>query len=361
MAPRQQPEPLIGESDAFLSALEQLSAVAPLDKPVLIVGERGCGKELLASRLHFLSERWQGPLVKFNCAALHEELLDSELFGHVQGAFTGATRSREGRFGQAHGGTLFLDELSSMSARLQEKVLRVVEYGEFEPVGSGRTQTVDVRLLGAANLDLPSLARSGRFRADLLDRLSFDVITVPPLRARREDIMPLAQAFAEDMTKELDRPFFAGFSASARAQLLGHDWPGNVRELRNVVERSVYRQADATRPVLRIELDPFASPWRPPPLPDTASPGQPARVDELESELQEALPSEAMSRPIDYTEAVAALEKRLLSDAMRASRQRQNKAAERLGLSYHQLRGQLRKHGLLPQGRKPRKVSGSKP
>ena len=337
-----QPDPLIGESDAFLGALERLSAVAPLHKPVLIVGERGSGKELLASRLHFLSERWQGPLVKFNCAALNEELLDSELFGHVAGAFTGASRAREGRFELAHGGTLFLDELSSMSARLQEKLLRVVEYGEFERVGSSQTQTVDVRLVGAANVDLPSLARQGKFRRDLLDRLSFDVITVPPLRARREDILPLAEAFAEDMAKELGRPFFAGFTAAAKQELLAHAWPGNVRELRNVVERSVYRLQDSEAKLGNIEVDPFDSPWR---------------LGSAEVEADEASPFRAqysapgaakLQWPIDFQGVVSELEKRLLSAALEEAQHHQRRASELLGLSYHQLRGQLRKYDLLP-------------
>ncbi|WP_341917321.1 sigma 54-interacting transcriptional regulator, partial [Hydrocarboniphaga effusa] len=229
MALRDAPDPIIGQSDNFLAVLEKVSRVAPLAKPVLIIGERGSGKELIAARLHFLSERWQRPYVKFNCAALNEELLESELFGHVAGAYTGATRARIGRFELAHGGTLFLDELASMSLRLQEKLLRVIEYGEFERLGSSETISVDVRLVGAANQDLPALAQLGRFREDLLDRLSFDVVTVPPLRERREDILLLAQRFAENMAKELDREYFAGFSPAAERQLLAYEWPGNVR------------------------------------------------------------------------------------------------------------------------------------
>lgn len=343
-----QPDPLIGESDAFLEALERLSRVAPLNKPVLIVGERGSGKELLASRLHFLSERWQEPLVKFNCAALNEELLDSELFGHVAGAFTGASRARTGRFELADGGTLFLDELSSMSLRLQEKLLRVVEYGEFERVGASQTQKVDVRLLGAANVDLPSLARAGKFRRDLLDRLSFDVVTVPPLRGRRDDILPLAELFAENLSKELGRPFFAGFSAATRQELLAYHWPGNVRELRNVVERSVYRQLEVAEKVSQIEIDPFESPWRP------ASSEQLESVQSTPDARQgvQDLAERPWDGPLDFQHQVAELEKRLLSQALRAARHNQKKAAGLLGLSYHQLRGQLRKYELLPKGAK---------
>ena len=160
---RAAPDPIIGQADNFLAVLEQGSRVAPLAKPVLIIGERGSGKELIGARLHYLSERWARPYVKFNCAALNEELLESELFGHVAGAYTGAARARVGRFELANGGTLFLDELASMSMRLQEKLLRVVEYGEFERVGSSETIKIDVRLVGAANVDLPAAARAGRF------------------------------------------------------------------------------------------------------------------------------------------------------------------------------------------------------
>ncbi|TVR92356.1 MAG: phage shock protein operon transcriptional activator, partial [Wenzhouxiangellaceae bacterium] len=189
-------QPLIGESPAFLEVLDDVSRAAALERSVLVVGERGTGKELIAERLHFLSPRWDRPLVKLNCAAISEGLLESELFGHEAGAFTDASRPRQGRFEMANGGTLFLDELATTSMNVQEKILRVVEYGQFERLGSSQTREVDVRLIGAANVDLPTLAEQGRFRADLLDRLAFDVITLPPLRERREDILPLAEHFA---------------------------------------------------------------------------------------------------------------------------------------------------------------------
>lgn len=335
--------PVLGQSDAWLAVLEQVSRVAPLRKPVLVIGERGCGKELIATRLHYLSGRWQAPLVRFNCAAVPEDLIDAELFGHTAGAFTGASRPRTGRFEAADGGSLFLDELASMSPRLQEKLLRVVEYGEFERVGSSQTLKVDVRLIGAANVDLPDLARRGAFRADLLDRLSFDVITVPPLRHRREDILPLAQAFAENMAKELGRELFGGFAAGARQELLAYAWPGNVRELRNVVERAVYRLDDPEAEVESIDFDPFASPFRPA-----------AHAVEKVVEKDDPLPAATVSAPAvagaalpPYTDAVAAFERELLQRALAAARYRQRDAAVLLGLSYDQLRGQLRKHGLL--------------
>lgn len=183
---------MLGESPAFLTLLEQASRVAEVDKPVLVIGERGTGKELIAARMHYLSRRWEAPLVKLNCAALTESLLETELFGHEAGAFTGATRRHVGRFEQADSGTLFLDELATVSLRVQDKILRAVEYGQFERVGGNETLTVDVRIIGATNRDLPAEVRDGRFRADLLDRLAFDVLTVPPLRARAADILRLA-------------------------------------------------------------------------------------------------------------------------------------------------------------------------
>jgi len=340
------PDPILGQSDNFLAVLERVSRVAPLSKPILIIGERGSGKELIAARLHYLSERWAKPYVKFNCAALNEELLESELFGHVAGAFTGAARARVGRFELANGGTIFLDELASMSQRLQEKLLRVIEYGEFERVGSSETLRVDVRLVGAANVDLPSLARDGKFREDLLDRLSFDVITVPPLRERTDDILLLAQKFAESMATEMGREYFAGFSPAAERALLNYDWPGNVRELRNVAERAVYRLDSARQVVDRIEFDPFASPYRPrspggssasassapvaPPLPESGSVG--AKSPQL---------------PLDFHQSVADYETALLQQALDDGRFNQKRAAELLGLTYHEFRGLLRKYKLL--------------
>ena len=254
---------LIGEAPAFVAMLEHVSRAAKIVKPVLVIGERGTGKELIASRLHFLSPRWEQPLVKVNCAALTESLLETELFGHQAGAFTGATRTHIGRFEQANGGTLVLDELGTIPPRMQEKILRVIEYGEFQRVGGSDTIRTDVRIVGATNEHLPRLAELGRFRADLLDRLAFDVIHVPPLRARPEDINTLAYHFAVNVTKELRRPFFPGFTADAKAALLGYDWPGNVRELKNAIERSVYRtdvarpadRPDSVRPV-RLALQP---------------------------------------------------------------------------------------------------------
>ena len=256
---------LIGEAPAFVAMLEHVSRAAKLSKPVLVIGERGTGKELIASRLHYLSPRWEQPMIKVNCAALTETLLETELFGHQAGAFTGATRTHIGRFEQANGGTLVLDELGTIPPRMQEKILRVIEYGEFQRVGGSDTISTDVRIVGATNEHLPRLAELGRFRADLLDRLAFDVIHVPPLRARPEDIDTLAYHFAVNVTSELKRSFFPGFTTDAKAALLGYGWPGNVRELKNAVERSVYRtdeagQTDRTNLVRPVRV--AVQPWR---------------------------------------------------------------------------------------------------
>ncbi len=296
--------------------------------------------------MHFLSERWQQPFIKFSCAALNEELLESELFGHVAGAYTGAVRARVGRFELANGGTLFLDEITSMSLRLQEKLLRVVEYGEFEKLGSSETQKGDVRLVGAANQDLPSLAQQGKFREDLLDRLSFDVITVPPLRERRGDVVLLAQKFAQDMARELGHDYFAGFTPAAEQQMQQYDWPGNVRELRNVVERAVYRAESPKRPIERVEFDPFRSPYRPR---STAAPETPAPAAVAATPAADLEP--ALKVPLDFEQAVGEHEKRLIRAALAEARFNQRRAAQSLSLTYHQFRGLLRKYRLLDEAR----------
>ncbi|MGL4459879.1 MAG: phage shock protein operon transcriptional activator, partial [Plesiomonas shigelloides] len=248
---------LIGVADSFTRVLEQVSRLAPLNKPVLIIGERGSGKELIAKRLHYLSRRWQAPLLTLNCAALNDNLLDSELFGHEAGAFTGAQKRHAGRFERAQGGSLFLDELATAPLRVQEKLLRVIEYGEYERVGGSQKLEADVRLICATNEDLPAKAARGEFRADLLDRLAFDVINLPPLRHRRDDIPLLAEFFAVEMCKELGYPLFAGFTPHALSALNEYPWPGNVRELKNVVERAVYRNDTPQEPVHEIIFNPF--------------------------------------------------------------------------------------------------------
>lgn len=330
MIERASSQQIIGEAPAFLEMLEHVSRAAPLDRSVLVVGERGTGKELIASRLHFLSERWEQNVVKVNCAALTESILESELFGHEAGAFTGAQKTHVGHFERADGGTLILDELATISLRMQEKILRVIEYGEIQRVGGSDTLRVDVRIVGSTNSNLPALAADGKFRRDLLDRLAFDVITVPPLRERVEDILPLAHAFAINMASELHRAYFPGFSPRASSALLRHAWPGNVRELKNAVERSVYRSTEVDNPVSRIAFDPFDSPFK---LTEPAvAPARSAAKDKPAA----LLPTDLPARLLD-------LERELVEAALERARFNQKVAANLLGLSYHQLRGRLRK------------------
>ncbi len=326
----------LGQSEAFLAFSEALSKAARVDRPVLILGERGTGKELAASRLHFLSPRWQEPLVALNCAALAATLIESELFGYEAGAFTGALGRRAGRFEAAHQGTLFLDEIGSIPLTVQEKILRVVEYGTFERVGSSRPSRVEVRIVAATNADLPALAQQGLFKQDLLDRLSFEVLVLPPLRQRGEDVLLLARHFAGRMARELGRNEAPRFSPRVEAELMAHPWPGNVRELKNLVERAVYRSPGPG--IEAVEFDPFAD-WHPQPPPAAAPPAPPSG------------PGRQSGQPLpgDFKEAVNLFERRLLHRALAAARFNQAAAARSLNLSYHQMRGLLRKHGGLKQ------------
>lgn len=327
------PVQVVGQSSAFLDALELASRAAPLDRPVLVVGERGTGKELLAERLHRLSPRWDGPLVTLNCAALPENLIEAELFGYEQGAFTGATRAHGGRFEEADGGTLFLDELATLSSAAQERLLRAIEYGEVQRIGARRPVEVSVRVVAATNEHLPALVDAGRFRADLLDRLAFEVITLPPLRARGEDIPLLADHFGRRMAFELGWENWPGFVPSVDQALRRHGWPGNVRQLKNVVERAVYRWGDPASPIGMVEFDPFASPWPPLPPAPIHAPSEPEPITEIATH--------------DFRAACAAFERRLLEAALARHRHNQRAAAAGLGLSYDQLRHALRRHGLL--------------
>lgn len=316
---------LLGEANSFLEVLEQVSRLAPLDKPVLIIGERGTGKELIANRLHYLSSRWQGPFISLNCAALNENLLDSELFGHEAGAFTGAQKRHPGRFERADGGTLFLDELATAPMLVQEKLLRVIEYGELERVGGSQPLQVNVRLVCATNADLPAMVKEGTFRADLLDRLAFDVVQLPPLRERQADIMLMAEHFAIQMCREIRLPLFPGFTERARETLMTYAWPGNIRELKNVVERSVYRHGTSDALLDEIVLDPFKR-----------------EVNRLPSQTD--APASVPSLPLDLREYQQQQEKNLLQLSLQQAKFNQKRAAELLGLTYHQLRALLKKH-----------------
>ncbi len=340
MEDRNAPPRMIGESANFLEMQEHISVVAPLTKPVLIVGERGTGKELVAARLHFLSRRWEQNFLKINCAAMSENLLEAQLFGHEAGAYTGATKQRKGYFERAHGGTLFLDELANTDLSVQEKILRVIEYGEFERLGGNETITVDVRIIAATNEDLPELARQDKFREDLLDRLAFDVITLPPLRERAEDILVLAEHFAVGMVKELGGELFSGFSSKVEKALMNYSWPGNIRELKNVIERAVYQNGDGH--ITQLVFNPFDSPYRP-----SVRSNRAESSVEGEGNAASAAPILSGRESFDFKEEVQAFEINLLNQAMEQSQFNQKKAAEFLNLSYHQLRGYLRKYDLL--------------
>lgn len=310
----------LGESEAFINFQEQLSLVAKINRSVLIVGERGSGKEIAATRLHYLSHRWQSSLVTVNCAALPPSLIETELFGHESGAFTGANKARKGRFEEADKGTLFLDEIGLIPIEVQEKILRVVEYGTFERVGSSLSHEVDVRIIGATNADLPQLCRIGKFKEDLLDRLSFEVLFLPPLRDRGEDILLLAHYFASKMALECGFEGNPRFSQSVLKKLTTYSWPGNVRELKNVVERAVYRGESAI--IEKIIIDPFSNPFA-----------------KREEKKEASLPTLS-----NYEEAKKELDISYLSQALKSSDGSQKGAADLLGLSYDQFRGLFRKY-----------------
>lgn len=335
---------LIGQASSFLEVLDHVSLIATVNKPVLIIGERGTGKELIAERIHYLSKRWEQVYIKLNCATLNENVLESELFGHESGAFTGAGKRHEGRFERAHNGSLFLDELANTSMRVQEKLLNVIEYGEFERVGGSRPVKTDVRLICATNQDLPSLVEQGKFRADLLDRLAFDVITLPPLRERRDDILILAETFAINMARQLELEYFGGFGAKAKQLLLDYEWPGNVRELKNVVERSLYRHNNAALPLQQIILDPFCSPFRPLATPAAAVTGSPPGANTVVSEAPSAI---KFDFPLNFKDVITDYEVKLIKQSLVEGQYSQKKAAELLGVTYHQLRGLLKKYQLL--------------
>ena len=222
----------------MINLLETVAQVAPSEATVLIAGESGTGKELIAGAIHYNSLRKDGPFVKLNCAAITESLLESELFGHEKGAFTGADRRKEGRFYQAHRGSLFLDEVSEMSLTMQVKLLRVLQEREFTRVGGEKTLQVDVRVLAATNKNLTKLIDKGKFREDLYYRLNVVDIEIPPLQNRREDIPLLAQHFLEIFSTKNHKDI-KGFTPQALDRIIHHDWPGNVRELMNAVERAV--------------------------------------------------------------------------------------------------------------------------
>jgi psp operon transcriptional activator len=321
----------LGQSESYLDFQDRLSRVAPVERPVLLIGERGTGKELAASRLHLLSKRWDGPFITLNCSALSSSLIEAELFGHEKGAFTGADALRKGRFEAADGGTLFLDEIGTIPRPVQEKILRVVEYGSFERVGGSEAIEVDVRIVGATNVNLSELAGRNKFKRDLLDRLSFEVLFLPPLRSRREDIMLLANHFAGRMAFELERDVSPVFSTSMVHALERHSWKGNIRELKNVVERAVYQCEGSV--IDAVVFDPFISPY-------PFDPPEPVYSEES----LECSPVSSVSVSGSFKESVQEFEIGLLRTALQRCRFNQRKAAALLELTYDQFRGLMRKY-----------------
>lgn len=331
----------LGQSELFLEFQEKLSKIAPIHRPVLLMGERGTGKELAASRLHYLSARWQHPLITLNCSALSPNLIESELFGHEKGAFTGAAQQRVGRFELADQGSLFLDEIGNIPLQAQEKILRVVEYGSFERVGSSKPIDVDVRIIAATNADLSKMAKEGQFMKDLLDRLSFEVLYLPPLRERKGDIFILANHFAAHMAYELDRAQLPQFTPKALNALEAYHWPGNIRELKNTVERAVYRSTSDT--IDTIVFDPFENPYVfDAPKQVAAAPRAKTLHSGTGAGRHAPFIDEAAEKP--FKEAVWAFKVHLLKKALGQAEFNQKKAAQLLGMTYHQFRTLYRRY-----------------
>ena len=342
------PVALIGSSSIFLDAVERASAAAPLNRPVLVIGERGTGKELIAERLHRLSSRWGGPLVSLNCAALPENLIDAELFGYEAGAFTGAQRARAGRFEDADGGTLFLDEIATLSPAAQERLLRVVEYGELTRIGSNRAIAVDVRLVGATNEDLPGLVDKGRFRADLLDRLSLRSRHPAAAARTRRGHRGAGAAFRPPHGRRtrlgrLSGLHRQGAGAAQRPPLAGQC--PRTEERRRTLALSLGRCRRARRPhhprPVRITLAATSSPLGAP-ISVTA---QKPSIDPISEAA--ALPSPALASVSDFRAAVHAYERQILMAALERCRHNQRRTAAALALSYDQLRHALKRHDLL--------------
>jgi two-component system, NtrC family, response regulator AtoC len=316
----------LGESEPWRRVVELVELAAPADTSVLLVGETGTGKEEVARLLHAESPRRDGPFVSVNCAAIPDELFESEFFGHRRGAFTGAVADRDGRFRVAHRGTLLLDEVDSLPERAQAKVLRVIEDGVFERVGESRPTRVDVRLICATNADLARRVEAGRFRADLWYRINVMTLEVPPLRERRDDVPILARAFLGELAGRLGKRV-DGVDGEALALLTAYDWPGNVRELRNVVERGVLLERSS-----RLTVDSLPADLR-----RGAAAGGGAAGDVLE-------PGD-----LNLRRRLAAEEKRLLQRALREADGVKREAARRLGVDERNLAYYLRKHGLMEE------------
>ena len=314
-------EGIIGESGQMLEVLSLVRRVAPSEATVLIRGESGTGKELIAKAIHFASPRASGPLVKVNCAALPETLLESELFGHEKGAFTGAVTSRQGRFELANGGTIFLDEIGDLPLHLQAKLLRVLQEREYEKVGSSRPVGVNVRILAASHRPLEDLIKAGQLREDLYYRLNVVTISLPPLRDRRPDLAPLIDHFLR-LFAEKNGKTIRGLTHEARDILLRYDYPGNVRELENIIERAVVLTRDDVIGIRDLPLT--------------------VQNPEVEGD-----------REPNLTVAVEGLERRMIREALARSDDVQTHAAELLGISERALRYKLIKYGFREEASSP--------
>jgi DNA-binding NtrC family response regulator len=315
---------IVGDSGAMRTVMAKIEKVAAVPRPVLVLGPRGTGKELVARAIHMLSPRASEPYITINCAAVAESLLESELFGHEEGAFTGATKQKEGKFELADGGTLFLDEIGNMSLDFQAKILRVLEYQRFERVAGSESIQVNVRVIAATNADLKQAMADGKFRPDLYDRLAFEVIHLPPLAQRMEDVAILATYFLNRFRQEVAGITVKEISAEAFDHLAQYDYPGNVRELKNVVERAVYMaQGEVlTGSDVDLALPPEA---QQPPAPGLGFSDDPR---------------------MPLPERVDAFEAWLCKDALERTRYKQKEAAALLGLTYDQFRQRYRKYAL---------------
>ena len=321
---------IVGDSKAIQDVIGRVERVAAIPRPVMVLGERGTGKELVAGAIHAASDRASKPFIVLNVAAVPEALLDSELFGHEKGAFTGATSRRAGRFELADGGTLFLDEVGNMPMDFQKKILRALEYPRFERAGGQAAITVDVRVIAATNADLEADMHAGRFRRDLYDRLAFEVIRLPPLRDRVEDVPVLAQHFVDRFRDEVPGLTAQAFSEDALGMLTAYRFPGNVRELKAIVERAAYLcSGDRITPGDLQLSDAPATPGG-----STVTAAAPAP----------AAPAQRDSRPLP--ERIAELERQACLEVLEETGWNQKESARVLGLSYDQFRHLYRKHGL---------------